>query len=91
MCFGEISGNDYFCESGTSSPIFQLYPDDLLWDGEGCGGDEGPCNFPRPGIPWFHKILNSSTTDYIELRVNLLLVKILQLVCMNYINQRIID
>ena len=26
-------------------------------------------NFPRPGIPWFHKILNSSTTDYIELRV----------------------
>lgn len=46
----------------------QLYPDDPLWDGEGCGGDEGPC-CNVPGIPWFHKVLPSPTTDYIELRV----------------------
>ena len=63
-------GNDYFCESGTASvPTYQLlYTDDPLWDGEGCGGEEGPC-CNAPGIPWFHKVLNSTTTDYIELRV----------------------
>ena len=62
-------GDDYFCESGTSSsPASQLYTDDPLWDGEGCGGDEGPC-CNVPGIPWFHKVLNSSTTDDVELRV----------------------
>ena len=63
--------NDYFCESGTASAPttpYQLYTDDPLWDGEGCGGDEGPC-CNAPGIPWFHKILNFPTTDYIELRV----------------------
>ena len=64
-------GNDYFCESGTASyptTPYQLYTDDPLWDGEGCGGNEGPC-CNAPGIPWFHKVLNSPTTDYIELRV----------------------
>ena len=64
-------GDDYFCESGTlSSPAipYQLHPDDPLWDGEGCGGNEGPC-CNAPGIPWFHKVLNLSTTDDIEVRV----------------------
>ena len=63
-------GNDYFCESGTTStdPGFQLYTDDPLWDGKGCGGSEGPC-CNAPGIPWFHKVLNPPTTDYIELRI----------------------
>ena len=64
-------GNDYFCESGTSSsPSFpyEVYTDDPLWDGEGCGGDEGPC-CNATGIPWFHKVLNSPTTDDVELRV----------------------
>ena len=22
-----------------------------------------------PGLPWFHKVLNTTTTDYLELRV----------------------
>ena len=65
-------GNDYFCESGNPATTFMgiLYTDDplVLWDGEGCGGDEGPC-CNAPGIPWFHKVFNSPTTDYIELRV----------------------
>ena len=62
-------GGDYFCESGTfSSWTAQLYPDDPLWDGEGCGGLEGPC-CNVPGIPWFHKVLNSPISDDIELRV----------------------
>ena len=63
-------GNDYFCESGNSLTNWEsiLYTDDLLWDGERCGGVEGPC-CNAPGIPWFHKVLNSPTTDDIELRV----------------------
>ena len=62
-------GNDYFCESGTLAyDGIKLYRNDPLWDGEGCGGNEGPC-CNAPGIPWFHKVLNSSTTDDIELRM----------------------
>ena len=64
-------GDDYFCESGnpvTDNRAFLLHTDDPLWDGEGCGGNEGPC-CNAPGIPWFHKVFNSSTTDDIELRV----------------------
>ena len=61
--------HDYFCESGTLTLTkYKLYTDDPLWDGEGCGGDEGSC-CNAPGIPWFHKVLNSPTTDDIELRV----------------------
>ena len=63
-------GNNYFCESGNQqsdwSPIF--YPDDPLWDGEGCGGIEGACCNVN-NIPWFHQVFNSFTTDDIELRV----------------------
>ena len=63
-------GDDYFCESGNSLTNWQykLYTNDPLWDGEGCGGIEGDC-CNAPGIPWFHKVLNSTTTDDIELRV----------------------
>ena len=62
-------GDDYFCESGTLTYNGDiLYTDDPLWDGEGCGGNEGPC-CNAPGIPWFHKVLNSFTTDDIEVRV----------------------
>ena len=61
-------GNDYFCESGNpSSWTYKLYTADPLWDGEGCGTQEGNC-CTAPGLPWFHRTLNS-TTDYLELRV----------------------
>ena len=29
---------------------------------------EGFC-CTAPGLPWFHKVLNTTTTDYLELRV----------------------
>ena len=63
-------GDDYFCESGnpSSSWSYQLYADDPLWDDEGCGGIEGPC-CNVTSIPWFHRVLNMPTTDFIELRV----------------------
>ena len=65
-------GSDYFCESGNPSTngtwLHQLYTQDPLWDGKGCGSLEGNC-CSAPGLPWFNKILNTATTDYIELRV----------------------
>ncbi|XP_019857697.1 PREDICTED: uncharacterized protein LOC109585994 isoform X2 [Amphimedon queenslandica] len=65
-------GNDYFCESGNPATDgtwqSKLYTSDPLWDGKGCGSIEGTC-CAAPGLPWFHKKLNTTTTDYLELRV----------------------
>ena len=63
-------GNDYFCEAGTStiSTGYVLYSSDPLWDGEGCNGAEAPC-CQASGIPWFHKVLDTPSTDDIELRL----------------------
>ena len=58
-------GNDYFCESGVSSlsaignNIF--YPDDPLWDGQGCIHDNPCCSLNNP--PWFNQTLPTPTTD----------------------------
>ena len=64
-------GDDYFCESALATGEWQqqLYTSDPLWDGQSCGSDESPC-CNVPGIPWFHRDYgNTTTTDYIELRV----------------------
>ena len=64
-------GSHYFCESGNPSSTwsYTLYTSDPLWDGQDCGGNEGPC-CTAPGLPWFHRDYgNSTTTDYLELRV----------------------
>ena len=62
-------GQDYFCETGsrqrTINEIF--YPDDPLWDGQGCGSNSTCCEFNNP--PWFCKELPQPTTDNIELRL----------------------
>ena len=61
-------GNCYFCESGSpTTPIRKLYPD-ALWDGKNCSSLETPC-CQVSGIPWFHKTLETSTKDDIELRI----------------------
>ena len=63
-------GSDYFCESGSPSNYDHttLHTDDPLWDGKQCGLIEKAC-CNASGIPWFHKVLQQPTTDYIELRV----------------------
>uniref|UniRef100_A0A1X7VN20 Fibrinogen C-terminal domain-containing protein n=1 Tax=Amphimedon queenslandica TaxID=400682 RepID=A0A1X7VN20_AMPQE len=64
-------GDHYFCESGFAGVHRQqqLYASDPLWDGQSCGSSESPC-CNVPGIPWFHRDYgNTTTTDYIELRV----------------------
>ena len=63
-------GNDYFCDSGAGEQGYQVgmfYPDDPLWDGEGCGPTSTCCSFNSP--PWFSKQLSPPTTDDIEMRV----------------------
>ena len=62
-------GQDYFCETGSRQLIIHntFYPDDPLWDGQGCGGTSTCCEFNNP--PWFCKQLPQPTTDNIELRL----------------------
>ena len=62
-------GNDYFCESGNPTNWdITTFHTDPLWDGKQCGVIEKAC-CNAPGIPWFHKVFQQPTTDYIELRV----------------------
>ena len=63
-------GSHYFCESGDPEAYFdvnKLYTADPLWDGKGCGAQEGECC--SDGLPWFHRQYENATTDYLELRV----------------------
>ena len=62
-------GGDYFCESGVNSgsPSNRFYPDDPLWDGEGCGSSSSCCSFNNP--PYFTKTLPSPTSDPIVARL----------------------
>ncbi len=63
--------NDYYCESGNPAqpsgfaPV--LYTDDPLWDGYKCRGLESDCC--KSSLPWFHKQLNTTTNDSIEVRI----------------------
>ena len=63
-------GNDYFCDTGNRGPRHNYiiyYPDDPLWDGEGCGYTSTCCEFNKP--PWFCKSLPQPTSDDLELRL----------------------
>ena len=63
-------GSDYYCESGVNTGLANtvLYPNDPLWDGQGCGGLERTCCDP-PNLPWFCKELPQPTTDDLEVRI----------------------
>ena len=63
-------GSDYYCESGRDHlrvPLM-LYPNDVLWDGQGCDGLERTCCDP-PNLPWFCRELPQPTTDDLEVRI----------------------
>ena len=61
-------GGDYFCESGRNSAGPNMFfPDDPLWDGDGCTATSTCCSFNNP--PYFTKQLPSPTTDVIEARL----------------------
>ena len=63
-------GSDYYCEAGDYSPPWSaiVYSEDILWDGEGCDGNETPCCNP-PDLPWFCKELPEPTSDDLEVRI----------------------
>ena len=61
-------GSDYYCESGTGSWSWVLYPNDPLWDGQDCNGLEHTC-CDSPNLPWFCKELPEPTNDNLELRI----------------------
>ena len=64
--------NDYYCETGdndnTCCDESAFYPNDPLWDGQQCPGEEAPC-CTHPNMPWFNKTLSETTTEDIELRI----------------------
>ena len=63
-------GNNYFCDTANTGPGFNtssVYPDDPLWDGQGCGRTNACCEFNTP--PWFCTTLPQPTSDDIELRI----------------------
>ena len=63
-------GSDYYCETGNNGEgsLIKFFPDDPLWDGQQCPGEEAPC-CTRPKMPWFIKSLNETTTEEIELKL----------------------
>ena len=73
-CGGQISGinrigNNYFCESGTSSrPLRMLYTADPLWDGRNCYKRESSCCTGQFSPPWFHRVLATPTKDNIIMK-----------------------
>ena len=61
-------GSDYFCDTASESRYqYIFFPNDPLWDGQGCGRLNTCCSFNNP--PWFMKELPSSTSDDIEMRL----------------------
>ena len=63
-------GDDYYCESGATvtSSADDFFPDDPLWDGKECNGNEEPC-CTHPKMPWFIRTLDQTTNEDIELRL----------------------
>ena len=61
-------GNNYFCDTASEQHFeYKFYPDDPLWDGQGCGSHNTCCSFNNP--PWFMKQLPASTRDDVEMRL----------------------
>ena len=63
--------NNYSCESGAVTyprqHIVPYFPDDPLWDGQGCVPGDRCCSFNSP--PWFTRLLATPTADDIEVRI----------------------
>ena len=61
-------GLDYFCESGnTGGHEVQIYLEDPLWDGDGCGPGNNCC--AQAGMPWFCRTLPQEVNADIEVRL----------------------
>ena len=64
-----VSSN-YFCESGNNNvwaDKYEMYGDDILWDGHHCSFSSRCCSFNNP--PYFTKTLPLPTSEHIEVRL----------------------
>ena len=60
-------GDNYFCDTGSETCcVDQYYPEDPLFDGQGCEGESTCCSFNNP--PWFSTSLPQTTSEDIEVR-----------------------
>ena len=63
-------GSRYFCDTGNHGSDYsddEIYSQDPLWDGYGCGLDDYCCRFHRP--PMFCSQLPQRTNQDIEIRI----------------------
>ena len=64
-------GDNFYCESGvpagSSWDAGTYYLSDALWDGMGCSVSNTCCS--NTDQPWFHRQLNETTQDDIEVRI----------------------
>ena len=61
-------GDHYYCESANVGHYEdQWYPDDPLWDGDGCPTGNTCCD--PPNLPWFNRVIDPPSTADIELRL----------------------
>ena len=62
-------GTHYYCESGNTGGTehHELYSNDTLWDGAGCGPENSCCY--DAGMPWFFRQFPTTTTGDIEVRI----------------------
>ena len=74
-CYNRFNGpripfieDNFFCDSGSYVQTRRLNLNDPLWDGQGCGPNNGCCTFNNP--PWFCAELDQHTSDDIELRLS---------------------
>ena len=58
----------YYCEAGNDGGVVdRWYPEDPLWDGDGCPAGTTCCD--PPNLPWFNRAINTTSTADIELRL----------------------
>ena len=63
-------GNNYFCDTGDHDAGYvtgMYYPDEPLFDGQGCGPDRTCCQFNNPS--WFCTELPQPTSEDLEIRI----------------------
>ena len=62
-------GSHYYCESGITGRFdaSKLYTDDPLWDGAGCGPENGCCY--HAGMPWFFRQFPTALNGNFEVRI----------------------
>ena len=59
----------YYCDSGNqgSPAVNKYFPNDTLWDGEGCSSQYSCCS--QPGMPYFYRSFPIPVKEDIEVRL----------------------